>query len=212
MKLFFKKEEKSIKELIKEFKETKKPISCKYIHNHNCIISSIEFGARGALIFTKLYFVFFLIKVIRNFKKYNTIYKILIKAFRTLKSPILYSFFFIFFFKTFNCFIKKHRFFIKPYFNIFFCFAICNSIGFETVKRQADFSAYSFGYTLFSVVNHFIDKYFKGKKEKEFCSDYFNKVLYCVTFGLLVHCLNFEDKFLGKSVLRHFKRLFPSVN
>ena len=129
-KIFFKKEEKSIKELIKEFKKTKSPINCKYIHNNNCIISAIQQGIKGSIIFTKLYFIFFLIKIIKNFKKYNSFTKFSSKSYRHFKSPILYSFTFIFFFKFFNCYIKKFPFLIKPYFNLFFSFLICNAVGF----------------------------------------------------------------------------------
>ena len=208
MKLFFKKEEKPIKELIKIFKKDKKPIACKYIHNNNCIIYAIQDSLKTAYIFLKIFLVFFLIKIIKNPKKYNSLKKLLIASFQYLKNPILYGSSFTFIFKISICFRKKYDFLITPYFNLFFSFLICTAVGFETKKKQKDLSAYTFGFTLNSITKHIIDKFFVNKK---LCLDNFNKFLYCFTFGLLIQCFNFENEFVGKSFLRHLRRLFPSI-
>lgn len=206
--LFFKKEEKSVKELLVIFKKNKKPVDCKYIHDHNCFIYAFFHAFKGALQFKKIYLIFFLIKIVKNFRKYNTLRKFFINYFRFFVNPLSYVFVFNFIGKFSFCTMKKNRFLINSYFSLFFSFLAGSSICFETSKRARDLSAYIFGPTFTTIVHHVIKKI---SKKKNRMNRKFNSYLYCITFGLLIQVLINENDLLEKSILRYFRRLFPSI-
>ena len=211
-KFFFKKEEKSIKELLEIFKKNKKPVDCKYIHDHNCLIYGLVHGFKGAMQFKKVYLVLFMIKILRNFrnlKKFNTLKKFSSSYYRFMVSPLLYVFTFNFLGKYFFCLIKKNRILINPLAQMIYCYTAATSIFFETPKRSKDLTAYLFGPTFTTIVHHIISKF---SKEKKRMNRKFNNLLYCITFGLLVQCLARENHLLDKSLLIYFRRLFPSLN
>ena len=205
---FYKKEEKSVRELLEIFKKNKKPVDCKYIHDHNCLIYAFLHGFKGVFQFKKIYLILFLVKIVRNFKKYNTPRKFILNYYRFFVNPLLYVFTFNFIGKICFCLMKKNRIFINSYFSLFLSFLAGSSIYFETSKRAKNLNAYIFGQTLTTIFNHLNSKFIKKKNRM---NRKFYAFLYCITYGLLVQVLNNENDLLEKSFLRHFRGLFPSI-
>ena len=183
MKLFFKKEKKSVEELVEIFKRTKECLDCKYVHDHTCIVYAFVHGFKGMVQFKKVYLLFFIFSFIRNFKKFNTFHKFLFRYYKFFKNPMLYVFFFNFIGKLSFCFMKKWKFFRNIYFSIFFCFLSATSIFFESTKRSESLSVYIFGPALISAVNHFVDKNVKKEDRKKILF-HFNVSLKRILFTL----------------------------
>jgi hypothetical protein len=167
-KIFFKKEEISVRELLQRFQRTKKVADCRNIHDHCCFIYGIVHGIKGVLNFKKFYILFFILSIIRNFKKYNTVTKFLTNYFKFFKNPLLYVFTFNFIGKYGFCLIKNYTSLNNFFPNVITCFLSGLSIFFETDKRSEGLATYIFAPTMMTVVHHAVDKNFEeyAKKKK----------------------------------------------
>ena len=105
-----------------------------------------------------MYLIIFLLKVLRNRKKYNTPKKLLRFYFAFFPKTLVFVFFFCFVPRLYLCFCNQYR--IKHPFHYFWIHFVSSAFSLmESIKRVKELSIYCFNEVSLAVINTVKDKY-----------------------------------------------------
>ena len=88
---------------------------CLDVHNHSCLLNALKNTLYTALVFNKVLAVYFLIDIIRKFKKWKNINQLIFHYLKFISRPTLFSVVFSFFARYSICSVKNRKFLCSKY-------------------------------------------------------------------------------------------------